>query len=154
DWRTASDVTELGLLATSLAVPAFKGDWDGMRQAATSDALAGGSALLLKSVIREERPNGEDHHSFPSAHTAFAFAAATTLTRRYGWKYGAVAYPLAAFTGVARGASRKHHWWDVVAGAALGVGSGWLMTHPFQHRVRVAPWVGEDALGVVVVARW
>ena len=38
---------------------------------------------LLKNVVRIERPDHSDHASFPSGHTAQAFAAATFLSEEY-----------------------------------------------------------------------
>lgn len=70
---------------------------------------------------------GQDYRSFPSGHTAAAFAAATSLaietsrrspaTRGY---IGAAAYSVAAFTGFARVYHDKHWATDVVAGALIG----------------------------------
>jgi membrane-associated phospholipid phosphatase len=153
-WKDASDAGVASLLISSLAIPASRDDWQGFREAVYSDGAAFGGALLLKSVINEERPNHQNNDSFPSGHETVAFAAATTLYRRYGWQYGVIAYPVAAITGYARVAAREHHWWDVVAGAGLGFGSGWLFTHPFNRNVRLVPWIGDRGIGMVMLAKW
>lgn len=153
-WKVTSDVGVFSLLIGSLAVPAAQGDWQGFREAAYSDAIGEGASLLGKSLIHEERPNHRNDHSFPSGHTTLAFAAATTLYRRYGWQWGFPAYGIATLTGVARVAAREHHWWDVAAGAALGFGSGWLVTHPFNDHVQLAPWVGDKGGGIALVGTW
>ncbi len=63
--------------------------------------------------------------SFPSGHTAAAFAMATTLGDAIGNKYAKGGlYVLAAGTGWARVALLKHWPSDVVAGAAVGLLAG------------------------------
>lgn len=155
-WKDTSDVGVMLLLASSVVVaPATHDDWQGFREAALSDGIAEGGALLGKSLIHEERPDHSDDKSFPSGHATLAFAAATTMYRRYGWRWGVPAYAIATVVGVARVAARKHHWWDVVAGAAIGTGSGWLVTHPLNNRnVTVAPWVGDGGGGIAVAVNW
>lgn len=74
----------------------------------------------LKSVVNEERPNGENK-SFPSAHTSTTFAAAEFIRKEYGWGWGTPAYLAAGFTGWSRVENREHYWQDVVAGAVIGV---------------------------------
>jgi membrane-associated phospholipid phosphatase len=153
-WRDVSDVGAAALIFSSLAIPTAKCDWQGLSEAAWSDGLGEGISLLGKSVIHEERPNHRDNHSFPSGHATLAFAAATTMYRRYGWEYGVPAYAIATLTGYARIAAKEHHWWDVVAGAGFGIGSGWLMTHPFDQNVRLTPWVGSDGAGLALNYTW
>jgi membrane-associated phospholipid phosphatase len=153
-WKDISDVGVAGLVGASLGVPIAQRDWPGLGQAALSDGLGEGFALAGKALISEERPNHTDDNSFPSGHTTLAFAAATTLYRRYGWQYGFPAYAMAALTGVARVASREHHWWDAVAGAAFGTGAGWLMTRPLNDHVQMAPWIADRGGGVIVAVRW
>lgn len=153
-WKTTSDIGVATLLVASLGTPMLRDDWQGFREAAFSDALGEGTALLGKSLIREERPNHRDHKSFPSGHATLAFAAATTMYRRYGWQFGVPAYAVATLTGVARVAAREHHWWDVAAGAAFGIGSGWLVTHPFNDKVQMVPWVGDGGGGIAMEMRF
>lgn len=83
-------------------------------------ALAYGSTAVLKEAVGRERPNGEDHKSFPSGHSSNAFALASVIESHYGGKAGAIAYPLAAFVGFTRIRSNKRYLSDVVAGATLG----------------------------------
>lgn len=153
-WDDISTVGALGLVGLALGTPVVKDDWDGAGQAALSIGLAGGLAELGKALVHEQRPDNSDNNSFPSGHTALAFSSATTLYRRYGWQMGFPAYAVAALTGSARVAARKHHWYDVAAGAAIGTGSGWLFTKAFNDKVQVSPWADSKGGGVLVSMVW
>jgi membrane-associated phospholipid phosphatase len=69
----------------------------------------------------------EDYQSFPSGHTAAAFAMATALTEearyhrpRDRWAVAAVTYTAATLSGLSRMYDDKHWASDVIAGAAVG----------------------------------
>lgn len=90
-------------------------------------AYVGKSAL--KAMIKEERPDHSDNKSFPSGHAAMAFAAARSIDKEF--RRESIWIPIAGYAaataiGVERVASDRHHWYDVVAGAAVGVGSAEL----------------------------
>ena len=72
------------------------------------------------------RPDGTDNESFPSGHTSVAFCGATTLMHEYRkvspW-IGVAGYAVATGVAVDRVRRNRHHWEDVVAGAAIGVAS-------------------------------
>jgi len=91
------------------------------------------SNLILMSVVtpvkhlsHELRPDGSDYYSFPSGHTAEAFASAEFLRQEYKdvspW-YGIAGYLVATSTGVLRMYNNKHWLGDVVAGAGIGIAS-------------------------------
>jgi membrane-associated phospholipid phosphatase len=151
DWDNISNVGALSLMGTALIVPTAKGDWEGLGQAALSVGSAGALAEVLKQTFPERRP---DNKSFPSGHTALSFASATTLHRRYGWQAGLPAYALATVVGIGRERSNEHHWYDVVAGAALGTATGWLFTDAFNDKVRLVPWADSKGGGVIVAVTW
>tara|TARA_R110001599_G_scaffold353815_1_gene598817 strand:+ start:63818 stop:64360 length:543 start_codon:yes stop_codon:yes gene_type:complete len=153
-WEDISEVGAYGLVATALILPTTREDWEGLRQAAYSMGTATGVSLVGKALVHEERPDDSDNNSFPSGHTANAFAAATTLHRRYGWEVGFPAYAVATLTGVARERARKHHWYDVVAGAAIGGAAGWYFTDAFDNKVQLVPWVDSEGGGLSVSMRW
>ena len=101
-------------------------DWKGML---VSDAMSVGIMTVtvkgIKYAVDRTRPYG-GHHSFPSGHTATSFMTATMLHKEYGWKnpwYGIGGYTVAAITGVSRIMNNAHWMSDVLAGAALGIGS-------------------------------
>jgi len=153
-WQDISDITVTTLMTSALLVPSAQGDWEGTKQALYSLAFTQGVAILTKSVVHAKRPDLSDNRSFPSGHTASAFASATTLYRRYGWEIGFPAYALATLTGSARVAGRKHHWYDALAGAALGSASGWYFTDALDENVQLYPWVDSKGAGIAFVYHW
>lgn len=153
-WDRASDAGRNLLFAAALGVPAVQGDWRGDLQAVESVAVAGGATWALKETFPERRPDRSDRKSFPSGHTSESFAAAAMLENRYGWKAGLPAFAVASFVGVARIEARKHYWYDVVAGAALGAGAGLLLTSKRDGGVRLVPWAAHRSGGVSLAARF
>ena len=87
----------------------------------------------LKIIINKERPNGGDF-GFPSGHTSAAFSGASFIERRYGLKIGVPAYILASYVGWSRVETNHHDYWDVIAGASLGIISGYIFTKPIKKR--------------------
>jgi membrane-associated phospholipid phosphatase len=100
------------------------------------------AVTALKSAVGRTRPDGSDTRSFPSGHTSGAFTISTILSRRHGWKVGIPAFGLATFTAIARMEDNRHYFSDVVAGAAIGIAVGQLVT----------PKAGDDGRGVQVIA--
>lgn len=95
-----------------------------------SDAFSAATMAIavngLKYSIGRIRPDGSKRNSFPSGHTATAFMTATMLHMEYGWKspwYSIGGFSAAAITGVSRLLNNRHWMSDVVAGAAIGIGS-------------------------------
>lgn len=153
-WDQASTVTAGAIAVFALGIPLAKSDEAGMAQAGLSMAAGTGTAFTLKSLVRERRPDGTDHRSFPSGHASFSFAAAASLENRYGWQVGLPAFALASFVGVARVEAKRHHWYDVAAGAAIGSASGFLLTHSGDHPIDVSAWGGGSGGGLALTARF
>lgn len=82
----------------------------------------------MKFTVRRERPDGSNNKSFPSGHSASAFATATVLQRHYGWKVGVPAYALGGYIALARMAWNRHHATDVVMGAGFGIAAARTVT--------------------------
>lgn len=146
----STDVIAISLPAASIIGTAIAGDWEGLKQIGFTALLAGGSTLLLKYTIRELRPDHSSYNSFPSMHSTVSFASAAYLQRRYGWKFGAPAYALATYVAVGRVVGKRHHWWDCVAGAAIGAGSAYLFTTPWakKHDFSMAPVASDEYFGL------
>lgn len=90
----------------------------------TSMFITSAITLPLKHIVKEERPNQSNNLSFPSGHTAIAFASAQFMFREYkdtNFWLGISGYSLAVFTGVYRMLNDKHWVGDVVAGAGFGI---------------------------------
>jgi membrane-associated phospholipid phosphatase len=153
-WDHASTIGDFVLIGAALGVPAVQGDWKGDLQAGESIGVAFGLAEGLKYAFPERRPDGSDNKSFPSGHASSAFAAAATLQNRYGWKVGLPAQVVAIFVGLARVEARKHHWYDVAAGAAIGEASGFLLTSKRNSNVRIMPWGGTSGGGIALGMRF
>jgi len=91
---------------------------------ATSYLLLSSSVLGLKSITKIERPDGTSNNSFPSGHTATAFAGAEFMRQEYQdesiW-YGVAGYAVATGTGLFRMYNNRHWLTDVAAGAGIGI---------------------------------
>lgn len=155
DWTTISDIGAYGLTAVSIGTPLLQGDNNGALQAGGSYLGAQLAAQALKRIFPETRPDGSDPKSFPSGHTATAFAAAASIYERQGAKMGIPALAVAGLVGVARVKADKHHWYDAVAGAGIGLASGLLVTRkPDQSQIAVIPWGDSNGGGVSVSMRF
>jgi len=131
--ETVGDINQIAIpaaaLVTTLILKDKKGMWDFAKSYGTTFVIT----RVLKKVIKKSRPDEPwSFSSFPSGHTSSAFSGASFIQRRYGWKYGAPAYVLAAFTGYSRVKVRRHYTIDVLAGAAIGIGSTYIFTTPYQ----------------------
>lgn len=144
-------------------------------------ALTTSLVNLLKLTVRRPRPLAYDPQrtdaertaawaavSFPSGHTATAFAMATVTNVTYLKRHPrsplvvpiwVSTYLLAGATGYLRTEAGDHFWTDVMAGAALGVGMGLLI--PTLHlrpmevgstTVHVSPTVGPGPFAGAIVA--
>jgi hypothetical protein len=79
----------------------------------------------IKYTTKEIRPDGSTANSWPSGHTATAFAGATILHKEYGttispW-YSVMGYGVATATGVMRVLNNRHWISDVLSGAGIGI---------------------------------
>ncbi|OYX94140.1 MAG: phosphoesterase, partial [Sphingobacteriia bacterium 35-40-5] len=108
---------------------------------AMSNIILTGTVYSLKKFTAVQRPDGSAYTSFPSGHTAEAFASAEFMRMEYKdvspW-YGIAGYAIAATTGYLRMYNNKHWFSDVVAGAGVGIASTklayWLYPK-IQHKL-------------------
>jgi len=114
---------------------------------ARSLLYTGAVVTTLKVAFHRKRPNGGPY-SFPSGHTAAAFAVAPVLARRFGWAGALPAYALATGTAMGRMEDRKHYLTDVIFGAAVGTTIGIAVA---RDHLRPTPWsfvVRPDGVGL------
>lgn len=110
-----------------------------------SSVIMLGAVFSIKPITHEERPDHSGLNSFPSGHTATAFAAAEWLRTEY-WNrspwIGIAGYVAATGTGVLRVYNNRHWVSDVIAGAAIGflatrvayAVNPWVEKHILHHR--------------------
>lgn len=102
-----------------------------------SELLVGAITLPLKKITVVPRPDSGKRNSFPSGHTAQAFAAATFMSKEYGhlsiW-YSVAAYSMATGVGAMRIMNDRHWVSDVIAGAAVGILSTNLVYLTHRHK--------------------
>lgn len=137
DFRTSlqksGDLLQIGIPATAFTMSILNKDWKGVKLFALSGITNYTVTQLIKNATDKSRPNDPfNFQAFPSGHTSSAFHGASFIQRRYGWKYGKYAYVLAAFVGYSRVDSKNHDLWDVLGGAAVGIGSTYIFTKPMQ----------------------
>jgi membrane-associated phospholipid phosphatase len=130
---TLADRLSYATLALDLGVVG----WDRQHDLAPVAESIAATALVtqaIKFTVGRERPfvhynlrrlfihDDDDDVSFCSGHTAIAFAAATAARSPTG-------FVLAGLTAYLRMGAGKHYLTDVLAGAAVGVGIGALVSH-------------------------
>lgn len=147
--RTSGDVGAILLPVAGLTAILIQKDWQGLKQGVFAGATTLGVTYALKYIVKKDRPDHSDRHSFPSMHTSVSFTAASFIQRRYGWKWGIPAYLLSSYVGWSRVYGKKHDWWDVAAGAAIGIGSSYIFTRPFakKHNLTLSPVAGDGHCG-------
>ncbi len=150
--QRVGDVGQIALPAGAAGIALFEHDRPGLRQLAEAYASTMAVVYVLKPAVDRTRPNG-GKYSFPSGHTASAFAGAAFVQMRYGWALGAPAYALASFVGYSRVESRQHYTSDVLAGATLAVAANFAFT---RHRAVaiVTPEVERGHVGTEVTIAW
>lgn len=90
-----------------------------------------------KYTVKEKRPDSNERISFPSGHTAIAFAGAELVREEYGNAYGVGAYAFATGIAFLRLYNDRHWLNDVIGGAGFGILSArigyWLL--PWERRL-------------------
>jgi membrane-associated phospholipid phosphatase len=133
--------------------------------------LSGGATFILKHAFHRHRPSDNeppnpnlwdgpypftsDYTSFPSGHTATAFAIASVLAHGYKDKLWIVlsSYSVATLVGFSRIYQGEHWASDVLVGAALGTFIGTTLSRVnFKKRVDIYPTshFGGYGLGAVL----
>jgi hypothetical protein len=115
----------------------YKDDKVGIAQLVVESALTVGTVYALKNIVREQRPDGSDFHSFPSETTAIAASGSSFLWRRYGWEYGLPAFAMTQFVSYSRIQAHQHRWYDTLASSGIAAGYAYVLGTPFKKRYNV-----------------
>ena len=144
-WNRNYQLTlQYGLIAAALGTALYEGSdtrlggtaWKTLDSMVVTAVIVG----VAKPVFSRARPSqsedsgkffqGKGHRSFPSGEVAHVAAAVTPAVLEYGreqpWLYP-TAGALVVYDGVARMKTNGHWLSDVVAGAAIGAGTGYFM---------------------------
>lgn len=149
-FTTYGDVARYALPAGAAILALTKDDESGLGQLLAGTAVTLGTTYALKYAVNDTRPNG-GKHSFPSGHTAFAFAGAAFIHERYGWQWGIPAEIAAMAVAYSRVDANAHRWRDVIASAAIAHVSAFFLVDHLDERVTLFPIVGgrKPSFGIV-----
>jgi membrane-associated phospholipid phosphatase len=89
-----------------------------------STLIMASSVKVLKTTTHVQRPDGSNYESFPSGHTATAFAAAEFMRLEYQHTspvLSVTGYVAAAATGALRMYNNRHWFSDIAGGAGIGI---------------------------------
>ncbi len=129
-WMDHEDATQFGKLGNGVAGVAIFGaqyifDQENGLKTGRAIILTTLSHMSIAGLVQRNRPDNRTDFlpfpsSFPSGHTASAFAVAGSMAYSYGWKGGVPAYLAASAIAVSRIKERRHWGSDIVGGAILG----------------------------------
>ena len=144
-YGTSAAETGLGLifLAASRRGEGSGPFWEDAAVVTQAVSVTAFATMALKLLVHRPRPlmyapgpvTPDDGRGFPSSHTSISFAVASayaSILSRRGMADRhkleiATLFAVAAATGALRVVAREHFPTDVVAGAVLGLGVGWLV---------------------------
>jgi membrane-associated phospholipid phosphatase len=161
-----ADYSKLSLTSAGiLALTGRRGRRAALSGLASLAVAATSVNVAVKLMTRRERPDREAQGvpearfvrmptstSFPSGHSAAAFAFATGV----GSVWPGAGVPLVGLAGLvaySRVHTGVHYPGDVMAGSLMGVGFSLLTIRAVRKWVASGPGVGDDASGVVEVLR-
>jgi membrane-associated phospholipid phosphatase len=147
------DALQYVVPASAAALALYEHDFTGLKELGYSLALSQGTTEILKHTVRSRRPDGTGL-GFPSGHTSVVFASAGFVQQRYGFAAATPLYALATVTAYSRVHTHHHFTKDVVGGAAVGLGSSWLMTHPFSPSTSASLHLLPDAVSFQLAHTW
>ncbi len=121
--------------------------WDPTNGLAHVEGILGANLMVfaMKKSVSRVRPNGKDDDSFPSGHTATAFASSGSLDYAYGTKAAIPAYTLTALTILARLQENEHWFSDVMVATSIGI--FWARASGIHHNY-LTPIIMKDGGGI------
>lgn len=151
--EVSGDVLRILMPAGTLAYTFGIGDNAGRTQFLKSFLYSSVTTFALKSIVDKERPKGGPG-SFPSGHTAMVFSSAGFVHDRYGRAPGLPMGVLATYVAWSRIRSDNHDFWDVAAGAVIGLVPAIYFTAPYSKQAVFRPVVETDKIGCVFGLTW
>ncbi len=132
--RKAANIVTIALPITAIGVSLLHHrDWKGIGEFAVSAGLTVGSALIIRQIVRNQRPDHlGDFHSLTPPDLALADASSDYMWSRYGWRYGVPAYLASAFVSYALTDAKKNHWYDTLATGALAFGFNYAIVDRYR----------------------
>jgi membrane-associated phospholipid phosphatase len=127
----------IALPVAAAGITLLKHDRVGSAQLVVETVLTVGTVYALKQIVREQRPNGSDFHSFPSETTALAASGSSFLWGRFGWEYGLPATALTQFVSYSRIQAHQHRWYDTLTSSAIAAGYSYVLTTPFKRKYNI-----------------
>lgn len=154
----SGDVLQLAIPLSALAYTLYDEDYESAKELALTYGATTLITYSLKYLVHRKRPEGRKRYdSFPSGHTSSAFSGAAFIQKKYGWQAGIYAYVLAAIVGVSRteGPDGYHDFWDVLGGAAVGIGNAYYFTHSKdESKVALGFSSSKDSKGLMLSVRF
>ena len=145
----ASGAGNILYLAAGIGLPLLTDGSQGRNHALRALDATGTSVLItegLKALVREKRPDGGGHDSFPSGHATAAFAVAT-MQSAFHPKQAPLWYLGATLISLSRVRLHRHTDADIIAGAAIGFGVSRLELSAPRGLI-LAPIISPDGRGM------
>lgn len=135
EWiETTGTTLQIAIPTCAFALTVWKKDKNGFVQMLFVLCIVLTITHTIKILIPAPRPTGNALNSFPSGHTAAAFAGTVFLALRYGWKYCLVFAPFAFFVAFSRLYAHKHWPIDVIASIILCIIVGLICVRKIPDR--------------------
>ncbi len=154
DSETAGDVLRVAIPAAAFALTVKRDDRDGRMQFYKSFGATVVGTWALKETVEKERPDGTGDDAFPSGHAALAFQGAAFIHRRYGIREAWLPYVLATYTAWTRVDADEHDTTDVLAGAAVGIASSFILAKRRNVDVTALVEPSTRSYGLQIVGRF
>ena len=128
--RAAGDIIRYALPGAALLFIAMSGDadlaWSWIAVIGVTEVVTEMLKKLFNFTPLGKRPDGKKD-SLPSGHASGAFAGAWIFYFVYGPLVAVVPLLLATLTATSRVLAKRHHWYDVTAGALVAL----VIAHKF-----------------------
>jgi hypothetical protein len=137
DIRFAGKAVAVAVPLSAASIALWKGDRVGVAELAFESLLTVGTVYALRSIVKEERPNGDNYQSFPSLTTAVSASGSAFLTARYGLSWGLPAGALSSFASWSTTQAREHRWYDTLTSSAIAAGYSFALVPRLKRKYNI-----------------